>query len=187
MAGPCWWRRASRSCSCAATAAPSLGRPTNTGRSARPCARPGGRASRWWRRWAKSPDLSAAPGMGGRRSPSCSKAPSQHRCRAGSREPLPQARPQWAQVSIGAACVWSGCATFGQGYLARSLWRRRGRHTLLRELDRAGRRSGALGADRVPPHRRAFLRTKKRTRSGRALVCGPRARRSARGAFFPPQ
>lgn len=57
-------------------------------------------------------------------------------------EPLPAPRPQWAQVDLRGVRV-ERVRDFGEVYLALSLWRRLGLHTLLGELI-------APGAERVP-------------------------------------
>ena len=81
--------------------------------------------------------------MVGRRWPICSKAALRW-CRAGSGESLAEAapRPQWAQVDVRGVRV-ERVRDFGQVYLALSLWRRLGLHTLLGELI-------APGAEEVP-------------------------------------
>jgi hypothetical protein len=57
-------------------------------------------------------------------------------------EPLPAPRPQWAQVDLRGVRV-ERVRDFGQVYLALSLWRRLGLHTLLAELI-------APGSEHVP-------------------------------------
>lgn len=57
-------------------------------------------------------------------------------------EPLPAARPQWAQVDLRGVRV-ERVRDFGEAYLGLSLWRRLGLHTLLGELI-------TPGAERVP-------------------------------------
>jgi len=53
-------------------------------------------------------------------------------------QPLLASPPQWAQVDLGGVRV-ERVREFGQVYLALSLWRRLGLHTLLRELIESGR------------------------------------------------
>jgi len=53
-------------------------------------------------------------------------------------QPLPAPAPQWTQVDVGGLRV-ERVRDFGEVYLALSLWRRLGLHTLLRELIEAGR------------------------------------------------
>ncbi len=55
--------------------------------------------------------------------------------------------PQWAQVDVGGVRV-EGVRDFGQIYLALSLWRRLGLHTLLAELMESGREPAVL--ERAP-------------------------------------
>ena len=69
----------------------------------------------------------------------------------------PPAPPLWREVDVRRVHI-ERVREFGQVYLALSLWRRLGLHTLLQESDPFGPRRSSLGKDRLPAHRGPVLR-----------------------------